>query len=132
MAGTFDGRIDRLMENVGTGKLVAGCKVNQPYAQNQHQNLSFRHPHGGRSHYLGGPLLENSAGLLEGIARAVLSERGSSVRFEMAKVAEEMNTYVLENAPVETGRLRTSGNPWAEDNGLRYYERPPISPRESD
>lgn len=132
MASTFNLHIDRLIESVGEGHITAGCKVNQPYAQNQHQNLRFRHPHGGRSHYLGGPLLENSSKFIAEIARSILSGVGSDVRGKMVEVAEEMSEYVVRNAPVETGRLASSGNPWAEDNGVRFYDRPPISPREAD
>lgn len=132
MASTFFHRIDRLSESVGTGHIVAGCKVNQPYAQNQHQSDRFRHPRGGRSHYLGGPLLENAFLMVRDIATGIITPFGSIVDSRMIEASEKMARFVLENAPVETGLLKTSGNPWVESNGLRIYERPPISPREAD
>lgn len=132
MASTFFHRIDRLSESVGTGHIVAGCKVNQPYAQNQHQSDRFRHPRGGRSHYLGGPLLENALQLVREIATVTITPFGSLISQRMIEIAETMARYVLENAPVETGRLKTSGNPWVEDKGVRIYNRPPLSPRELD
>ena len=132
MADTFFRRIDHLSEAVGTGSIKAGCTVNQPYAQNQHQSLHFQHPHGGRSLYLGGPLMENAFVLLADLAREIITPTGSNIDRGMIDVAETMARYVLENAPVETGQLRTSGNPWVEDNGVRIYDRPSISPREPD
>lgn len=128
----FEQRIDELMRSVGTGSIVAGCKVNQPYAQNQHQTDSFRHPHGGRSHYLGGPLLENAFALVEQIARSSITPFGSLINRRMIDIAEWMAQAVLENAPKETGRLSLSGNPWVKDNGVLIYERPPLAPREPD
>jgi hypothetical protein len=127
----FSERIDSLLREIRPGKIVAGCKVNQPYAQNQHQTDHFRHENG-RSHYLGGPLMEHAFELLEGLARDILTPHGSNIDRGMIEIAEEMDRYVLENAPKETGQLSLSGNPWVEDNGLRIYDRPPIAPREAD
>lgn len=132
MASTFFARIDHLSDAVGTGSIVAGCTVNQPYAQNQHQSLHFQHPHGGRALFLGGPLMENAFTLLADLAREVITPNGSNIDQGMIDVAETMARYVLENAPVETGQLRTSGSPWVEDHGVRIYDRPPISPREAE
>jgi hypothetical protein len=132
MASTFYSRIDRLSESVGTGSITAGCTVNQPYAQNQHQSFWFKHPRGGRALYLGGPLLENAFLLVEQISRSAVTPFGSLITQRMIDIAEWMARAVLENAPVETGLLRTSGNPWVKDKGVQTYNRPPISPREPD
>jgi hypothetical protein len=88
--GTFLARIDHLSEEVGSGQLVARCEVDQPYAQDQHENL-----------------------------------KGA-----MIDIAEEMSGYVATYAPVLTGALRTSGHPEVTDNGMKIYDRPPISARE--
>jgi len=132
MADTFNRKIDDLIADVGTGSLVAGCEVNQPYAQNQHQSVWFKHPHGGRALYLGGPLLENAFSLVEGLSRKVLTPGGSELRSGMIEVSETLSRYVLENAPKETGQLSLSGHPWVTDNGVVIYDRPPIAPREPD
>ena len=132
MASTFFRRIDELSDSVGSGNIVAGCTVNQPYAQNQHQSVWFHHPHGGRSLYLGGPLMENAFQLIGDIARSSITPFGSMIRLRMIEIAEWMARAVLENAPRETGQLATSGNPWVEDRGVKIYNRPPISPRELD
>ena len=131
MADTFNRKIDDLIRDVGPGKLVAGCTVNQPYAQNQHQSLWFRHTNG-RALFLGGPLLENAFSLVEELSRKVLTPHGSMLRLGMVDIAEEMSRYVMENAPKDTGQLSLSGNPWVTDNGVVIYDRPPLAPREPD
>src|SRR3954465_3778594 len=108
----FAERIDSLIESVGVGNITAGCEVNQPYAQNQHQSDRFRHPHGGRSHYLGGPLMENAFSLVEELARGAITPLGSMIDQRMIDIAEKMASYVLVNAPKETGQLSLSGHPW--------------------
>lgn len=132
MASTFFERIDHLSREVGTGHITARCEVNQPYAQNQHQSVWFKHPHGGRAFYLGGPLLENAYGLLSSIARGAITPGGSLLSMRMIEVAEWMARAVLENAPVETGQLRLSGHPSVESHGSIVYDRPPVAPREAD
>lgn len=127
----FGERIDSLIRSVGVGKITAKCEVNQPYAQNQHQNLSFHH-NDGRSHYLGGPLLENAYDLFAEIARGVITPFGSTLDQRMVNVAEQMARFVLENAPKDTGQLSLSGHPSVIDNGMVIYDRPPIAPREAD
>jgi hypothetical protein len=129
--GTFDERIAHLSREVGVGYLVAKCEVDQPYAQDQHETLTYRH-NDGRARYLGGPLFENSFGLLEDLADRVLTPTGSDVRDGMIDVAEWMAKAVLLNAPKDTGRLSESGHPTVDDNGVVIYDRPPIAPRERD
>lgn len=129
--GTFDERVTHLSREVGVGFLVANCEVDQPYAQNQHETLSFRHTNG-RARYLGGPLFENAMRLVNGIADRVLTPTGSDVQGAMIDVAEWMAEAVMLNAPKDTGRLSESGHPSVKDNGFTIYDRPPIAPRERD
>lgn len=128
---SFEQRIDELMRSVGTGHITAGCKVDQPYAQNQHQTDSFHHTNG-RSHYLGGPLLEHAFELVGEIARSAVTPFGSLISRRMIDTAEWMARAVLENAPKDTGQLSLSGNPWVKDKGVLIYDRPPLAPREPD
>jgi hypothetical protein len=136
MAGAdeFIRRIDYLDDQVGHGKIVAGCTVDQIYAQNQHQNLRFQHTVG-RSHYLGGPLLENATRLLNRIAESVIDEGGSHLRRAMIGTAEEMARFVLMNAPRDPDIgdvLANSGAPWVTSQGQSIYQRPPVQPREAE
>ena len=136
MAGADDfvKRIDSLAEQVGQGNVVAGCDVDQIYAQNQHQNMTFRHTVG-RSHYLGAPLLENSTALMQEIALSVIDESGSHLRRGMIDTAEKMAGFVQKNAPRDPDIgdvLANSGSPWVTDNGREVYRRPPVQPREAE
>lgn len=135
MAGAdeFNQRIDFLEHQVGYGKITAGCDVDQIYAQNQHENLSFRHTMG-QSHYLGGPLLVNAQALVEKIARSILDESGSHLNRAMRGVAEDMAGYVKKFAPKDPDFgdvLANSGSPWVKDDGIEVYRRPPVAPREA-
>jgi hypothetical protein len=127
--GTFFARIDHLSEEVGSGQLVAQCTVDQPYAQDQHENLTYNH-RAGQARYLGGPLLTNVGELVEKLASRAITHTGSDLKGAMIEIAEEMSGYVATYAPLDTGALRTSGHPEVTDNGMKIYDRPPISPRE--
>ena len=133
MAGAeeFDRRIRYLSDEVGTGRLTAGCEVNQPYAQNQHENMSFSHKVG-RSHYLGAPLMENAFNFVDGLARAAITEEGSRIKNEAIDIAEDMAGFVEKNAPRDPDVgdvLAMSGSPWVTDGAIEIYRRPPIAPR---
>ena len=128
--GSFDEGIDYLIEEVGYGTIVAGCLVDQPYAQDQHET-PYRHKQGDRN-YLGGPLMENAFPLVEDIARSVITENGSGLTDAMIETAEKMSGFVNKNAPVHTGRLKTSGSPWVTSAGAEVYRRPPVSSRDED
>lgn len=134
MTESFDQRIKYLSTEVGTGHIVAGCTVDQPYAQNQHETESFRHTVG-RSHYLGGPLMENAFNFIDGMARAVITSEGSRIRDEMEDIAEDMARAVQINAPKDPDFgdvLANSANPWVDDNGIRTYDRPSKASRSYD
>jgi len=131
MASTFGKRIDFLAREVGYGDLVGGCLVDQPYAQNQHENESFQHTVG-QSHYLGGPLLANSFNFVDGLARAAIGEEGSRLKSEMQDIAEDISGFVERYAPKDPDigdALANSGSPYVTDDGREIYRRPPKFPR---
>lgn len=122
--------LDHLAREVGHGHITAICRVDQPYAHRQHEELTWKHPHGGRAKYLEGPLFENAEELVHKIAGSLLTETGSHLREVMIEVAEKLSTYVEENAPVLTGELKNSGHPFVEDEEFgTIYDRPPRVPR---
>lgn len=136
MAGAdeFVQRIDELSQQVGTGRITAGCLVDQIYAQNQHQNMTFHHTVG-RSHYLGGPMLENQAYLMMRIAQSIIDEGGSHLKREMINVADTLAGYVFKHAPRDPDVgdvLANSGSPYVVDGGIEIYRRPPVRPREHE
>lgn len=129
MTSTFDERMKFLGNEVGTGNLVAGVTVDQPYAQDQHETLSYRHS-SGRAEYLRAPLQENHEELFLGLAREVITERGSNLEDGMKDVAKDMRRFVEINAPIDTGRLRESPSPWVDDHGVRVWEEPAKASRQ--
>lgn len=134
MAGAeeFVHRTNYLEERVGHGDIVAGCYVNQPYAQDQHENLSLFHDDG-QARFLGGPLIEDAFSNMQDIARSVITPEGSDLQDAMVDMAEKMaNDYVGKRAPLLTGRLRNSGEPYVTDDGIEIYRRPAVAPRDED
>ena len=130
--GSFDERMEYLGDQVGRGEITAGCIVNQPYAQDQHETLHYRH-RAGRARFLGGPLIENVVDTMQYIARHVITPEGSDLEDAMIEVADTMAyDYVAEQAPIDTARLRTSGSPWVTENGVEVYRVAPFSPRDED
>lgn len=129
MASTFNERIQLLKQQVGGGHITAHCVVDQAYAQNQHQTVTFVHRHGGRAFYLGAPMIENVVGDMENIARKCITTDGSDIDSAMIETAEKYAQYVLENAPRMIFELATSGHPYVDRDGAVIYDRPPISPR---
>lgn len=130
-ADDFIERTLYLGDEVGADSITAGCTVNQPYAQNQHQNLSFQHTVG-RARYLGDPLMENAFNLVGGMARAVITEEGSKIQSEMRDVADQLSDFVETNAPRDPDIgdiLALSGSAFVVDNGIEVYRVPPIAPR---
>lgn len=132
MAGAdeFIRRTRMLEAEVGVGEIVARCTVDQPYAQDQHETLHYKHYSGGQAKYLGGPLMQNALDLAREIARNAITATGSDIHGTMIQIAEQMAGYVAINAPIDTGRLRESGAPDVRDNGFTIYSRPAIAPRE--
>lgn len=127
--GSFFERTRYLEEQVGEGDIVAGCTVNQPYAQDQHETLTYYHDDG-RARYLGGPLFENIVGTMQEIARRTITETGSDLEDAMKDFADTMaDDYVGRQAPKKTGLLSESGEPWVTDGGVEIYRRP-AAPRE--
>lgn len=135
MAGAdeFEDRTQYLEHQVGHGDITAGCTVDQPYAQDQHETLHYKHPRGGRARYLGGPLLEHNAENMEYIARHAITPAGSDLEDAMIEIAETMAyDYVGKEAPVLTTALRRSGSPWVHSNGVVVFHTPPEAARERE
>lgn len=125
MTGTFYGRIEDLKRLVGRGKLEGKVIVNQAYAQNQHENLSFRHTGGGPK-FLTKSLVQNRNNILQGIAKVVLQGRAEEA---MAKGMENVVKGVQNNAPHEFNDLRNSGHPIVKSSGRIVYDRAPLVKR---
>lgn len=126
--------LQHLINEVGHGDLQARLIVDQAYAQRQHEELAWKHPHGGRAKYLEGPLLERSDELLRILADSLIDESGSSIESGMVRVAEKMSNFVEENAPHDENahELAHSGHPIVYSDGVTIYDRAPKVPRVSN
>lgn len=99
--------IQELIERTGGPTIKATVTVDQPYAQDQHETLFYRHPRGGRAKYLEGPLFEGHREWIQRFADNLLG-RDTTAEHEWAKVGRELKEAVPSNAPVEFGDLRQS------------------------
>jgi hypothetical protein len=126
----FSDNLDRLASELGRSWRVE-LDVNQAYAQNHHQTMTWVHRHGGGPLYLAAPFMEAHVSLLQKIADKVLTHDGSDILTGMIEVSEDMSRMVLDNAPGDgdSDELRNSGHPTVERDGIVVYDRPPIAPR---
>lgn len=129
MAGTFEARIDELIDMVGPGSLDGTLVVDQVYAQIQHEALDFKHPRGGGPYYLHTPLYASSDMFFQHLADHLLD--GHLVQ-AMIDNMESLSEAIKLTAPVEFNNLRRSGHPIVTDNGSVVYDRAPEQHRLSD
>ena len=120
--GTFDERIRHLEDEVGEGKITAGIVVHQPYAADEHVERHYKHPRGGKSHYIEDPFFASLLYNLRQIAQDVIVPHGSRIQEAMKDIAKGFNDHLAVNAPVDTSTLRRSGNVYVDDNGARVWE----------
>lgn len=153
MATKFDERIAQLSEEVGKGLLVGRVTCNQVYAKYQHERLDLKHPHGGRAHYLGGPLMDHAQSFMKELAKGAIVSQGSALEEAMEGNVEDLAKMAMSAAPKEFGDLAMSMHPqvveittenlnmWGASGGeakfvgtkeKTLYDRPPLAHRLSD
>jgi hypothetical protein len=125
--GTFNQRIDELIQQVGVGSLVGKVEVDQAYAHMQHEDLTLKHTHGGQALYLTQPLLDHLDSYLETLARTTFDEKGPAEG--MKDNMEHLSEQVSIKAPIRYGALRQSAHPSVTSDGAVVYDRPPVVPR---
>jgi hypothetical protein len=129
MTGTFIERIDDLIDQIGTGRLVGRVEFNQVYAHYQHEGTEFKHPRGGKSHYLRDPLYDDLDKHMAKLAERLITPDGSQIRHAMVDVVENLAAAAAIQAPREYGDLERSDHPSVLDEGEVIYDRPPHTPR---
>jgi hypothetical protein len=112
--------IAELRELVGSGTISMQATVDQIYAQNQHESVWFRHPHGGQAKYLSTPLMEGCRRWLERVARDLLDIGPQEA---MIAAANDLVAGVERYAPVDLNNLRRSGAARVTDDGRTIYDR---------
>lgn len=120
--GTFQVRTQELEESVGYGKLVGSVTVDQPYAQDQHETLIYKHQGGGKARYLSDPFFASNTRQMERLSDHVLD---GGLERAMADNMEALSRAVFEEAPFEFGDLKASGHPEVTSDGVVTYDRPP-------
>ncbi len=130
MAGAdeFIARTTQLMDRVGRGRIEASVKVDQVYAEFQHERTDLRHPRGGKFHYLRDPLYTGTPRWLRKVANQML-DRDMVTLF--VDIADDLSGGVADQAPVFMGDLRASGEPRVKEGG-RFVWRGTHAPRLSN
>jgi len=119
--------VNRVRAQVGRGLLRGRLIVDQPYAQEQHEDVSLKHPRGGQAKYLEVPLLAEAGKYVQHLADHIPDgDPEKAMRDSM----EDLSNQVNRHAPIESGRLRDSGHPIVESNGMTVYDRLPVRQRE--
>lgn len=123
--------IQDLIDRTTGPQVKATVTVNQPYAQDQHETLFYRHPRGGRAKFLELPLYENATSWVNKFANRLLV-RGARTDEEWGKVGRELAKSVSKNAPLEFGDLRNSAGLVVKAGSRVVITEPPKQPRLSD
>lgn len=123
--------IQDLIDRTTGPKVKATVTVNQPYAQDQHETLYYRHPRGGQAKYLEEPLFTKHPQWLQRFADRLLM-RGKDAATEWGGVGRALKNEVPKTAPVEFGDLRRSAGLTVTEGGNMVIEEPPAQDRLTD
>jgi hypothetical protein len=124
----FEEGVAILKDLVGLNELVGSVEVDQVFAHNQHEELGYRHLHGGQAKYLEEPFFARVEEYLANIA-VDFPEVNAAMIENMTDLAEQ----VYQKAPHGFfGVLRGSAHPTVVSDGVLIYDRPPIWPRLSE
>lgn len=125
----FDG-IQDLIERTGGPKIVTTVKVNQPYAQEQHEDLHNKHSGGRGPKYLEAPLFENSDKRLGEVARRLLMRGKPRVEDTWHdQMGEPLADDVRKRAPWMFGDLANSAGVVTKVGGRNVWITPPVRER---
>lgn len=119
MPGDFGVQMDRIAAEVGVGTLSAMVEFDQAYAHRQHEDLAFRHIHGGGGKYLERALFEDLPEYMTILADRVITDS----HIAMIVVAERIAKRASSNAPQRSHGLAGSDHPSVTDNGNVVYDR---------
>lgn len=125
--GTFIRRTEKLQERIGSGKIQAGVRVDQIYAQYQHERMDLKHYGMGGPKFLSRALAGNHVKWLEQIARHLYSPLG--VEHWMIRIADNMSSESKKNTPVFLSDLRKSHEARVKVGGRFVYRAGAVRPR---
>lgn len=120
--------IQDLIDRTGGGKIKATVTVDQPYAQDQHETLFYKHASGGQAKFLEQPLFQKHQKWLQEFANRLLV-RGANTGQEWAKVGRSLKNEVPRTAPIDFGDLRQSAGLVVREGSSVVVDEPPAQPR---
>lgn len=123
--------IDDLLDRTGGAKVKATVTVNQPYAQDQHETMYYRHPRGGGPKYLESPLMARHPGWIQDFANDLLKP-GTDAARRWGGVGRALVRELPKTAPVEFGDLRNSGALTVKEGGSVIINEPAKQDRLSE
>lgn len=124
-------RIQELRERTAGPRVKAVVTVNQPYAQDQHETLHYRHASGGQAKYLEQPLLSGHKPWIQDFANDLLNSPKSAAE-EWGGVGRELKGEVSKKAPIDFGDLRNSAGLVVKEGSSVVIVEPPKQPRLSE
>lgn len=135
---TFEERLSELAGIVGNGELAGFVEYDQPYAQNQHETLGFKHLQGGQAKFLETVIQSEHQRYLERIAKDVLVDGGKKGMIDAMEDLAQRSSQLAPVGPVTRGRsqpkhpglLRDSAHPIVKDGASTIFDRPG-APRQS-
>jgi hypothetical protein len=120
--------IQDLIDRTAGPRLKSTVMVNQPYAQDQHETLYYKHPRGGQAKFLETPLFANHPKWIQKFANDLLKSN-SDAEQGWAKVGRSLKNEVPKTAPVEFGDLRQSAGLVVQSGSSTVVNEPPVQPR---
>jgi hypothetical protein len=123
--------IQVLIDRTGGPAVKATVTVDQPYAQDQHETMFYRHPRGGKAKYLEEPLFSGYYEWIQRFADNLLDEDTTAER-EWGKVGRSLKNEVPLNAPVEFNDLRQSASLLVKAGATVVVNEPAIQGRLSE
>lgn len=112
-----------LLERTGGADVQSTVLVDQPYAQDQHENLTYRHVHGGQAKYLEEPMVQNAPRMAQGFADLLLDAPDAALLWHH-KLGLETGQLVKKHAPREFNDLRESAAITTKSGGSIVAHRP--------
>lgn len=123
-----DGITELIQRTGGSNRITAKVVVDQPYAQDQHETMFYKHPRGGKAKYLETPLFAGYPEWLQKFANGLLKSKESLPK-DWAEVGRSLKREVPRNAPVEFGDLRQSAGLVVTEGSSTVVDEPPAQGR---
>lgn len=117
-----------LLDRTGGPKVKATVVVDQPYAQDQHETLYYKHPSGGQAKYLEEPMYAEHPKWIQEFANGLLNSKESAAR-GWGGVGRALKGVVAKKAPIDFGDLRKSAGLTVKEGAEVVITEPPIQPR---